>query len=194
MIDYNNIDWAERFTVSPESPSGLVYRVNVYTGRTGKSLIKSAGDFAGCMSCKKDGSPKSWEVGYNSKLYKVHRIVYVLFHGKIENDLVVDHIDGNPFNNRVENLRLVHKAVNHRNAKKFSNNTSGHAGVYWQEMNKGKHLYAVAEAMFMGKKFVKCFGTHKYDDPLKEAILWREEKLAELNAEYGAGYTQRHGS
>lgn len=194
MTDYNKIDWAQRFATSPTSPSGLIYRVNVYTGKTGKTIIKSAGDFAGCMSYNKDGSPKSWEVGYNSKLYKAHRIVYVLYHGEIDNNLVVDHIDGNPFNNSIDNLRLVYKAVNHRNAKKFSNNTSGHAGVYWQEMNKGKHLYAVAEATFMGQRFVKCFGTHQYADPLKEAVQWRERKLLELNTDFGAGYTQRHGS
>lgn len=194
MRDYNSIEWAGRYALSSDSPSGLTYKINIYAGRTGKTLIKAAGDFVGCRSYNKDGSPKCWEVGYNSRLYKAHRIVYVLAHGQIDDNLVVDHIDGNPFNNRIENLRLVHKAVNHRNAKKFSNNTSGHAGVYWQEMNKGKHLYAVAEAMFMGKKFVKCFGTHHYEDPLKEAILWREKKLAELNTEHGAGYTQRHGS
>lgn len=194
MIDYNKINWSERFRLSPESPSGLIYKISIFTGRTGKSLIKAKGDSAGCKSFNKDGSPKAWEVGYNSKLYKAHRIVYTLAHGEIDNDLVVDHIDGNPFNNSVENLRLVPKAVNHRNSKKFSNNTSGHTGVYWQYMNKGKHLYAVAEAVFMGEKVVKCFGTHAYENPLAEAVAWREKQIENLNLKYGAGYTDRHGS
>lgn len=193
MIDYNDIDWSERFAVSEESPSGLVYKRNVYAGKTGNSLIKSKGETVGCRSYDKAGNPKSWEVGYNCKLYKAHRIVYVLYHGHIDGNLVIDHIDGNPFNNQVQNLRQILKSENHRNAKKFSNNTSGHAGVYWQEMNRGKHLYAVAEVTHHGEKSVKCFGTHQYANALAEAVSWRQSKIQELNDIFNAGYTDRHG-
>jgi hypothetical protein len=37
----------------------------------------------------------------------VHRIVWQAFHGKIENGLQINHIDGNKKNNRLENLELV---------------------------------------------------------------------------------------
>ena len=193
IIDYNNIDWSERFAVSEDSPSGLIYTKSIYAGKTGKSLIKSAGESVGCKSYDKLGNPKSWEVGYNSKLYKAHRIVYVLWHGHINSSLVIDHIDGNPFNNQISNLRQIPKSENHRNARKFRNNKSGHAGVYWQEMNKGKHLYAVAEVTYDGKKSVKCFGTHQYADALSEAVNWRQMRIQELNNDFAAGYTERHG-
>lgn len=193
MINYSEINWAEYFKYDEDSPSGLIWIKNRYAGKTGKTLIKSAGDSAGSKSHNPDRSPKSWEVGFNSKLYKAHRIIYTLLLGKIPDGLVIDHIDGNPFNNRIENLRAIPKDKNHRNSKKPSDNTSGYTGVYWQTMNKGKHLYAVAEIHYKGTKEVKCFGTHQYENPLEEAIKWRETKLNELNQLYDAGYTDRHG-
>jgi hypothetical protein len=43
-----------------------------------------------------------------------HRIIWKLFYGK-DPDQVIDHIDGNPSNNRIENLRDVSPAKNAQN-------------------------------------------------------------------------------
>jgi hypothetical protein len=43
-----------------------------------------------------------------------HRIIWKLIHGK-DPDQVIDHIDGNPSNNRIENLRDVSPAKNAQN-------------------------------------------------------------------------------
>lgn len=51
--------------------------------------------------------------------------------GPIPIGLVIDHIDGNPQNNRLENLRLVTQKTNSRNCRISTNNRSGHLGVYW---------------------------------------------------------------
>lgn len=47
------------------------------------------------------------QVGLRGKLFWVHRLVYEAFHGKLIDGLVIDHIDGNPLNNNVSNLRQI---------------------------------------------------------------------------------------
>ena len=48
----------------------------------------------------------------------------------------VDHIDGDPTNNRRANLRLCSHADNHKNLRKPTNNTSGYKGVSWCKQKK----------------------------------------------------------
>ena len=69
------------------------------------------------------------------KVFKVHQIIYFMVSG-IEPLQIVDHIDGNPLNNKFDNLRLTTESGNNRNAKMKSNNTSGVTGVYWHKRGK----------------------------------------------------------
>jgi hypothetical protein len=70
--------------------------------------------------------------------YLLHRIVYKMFNGECNG--VIDHIDGNPANNRIENLRLATMEQNQRNAKLRKDNTSGIKGV---SFDKSKNLWRV---------------------------------------------------
>lgn len=49
------------------------------------------------------------------RIYFVHRLVWETFVGKIPEGYELDHIDGNPQNNRLENLRCVTHLENMRN-------------------------------------------------------------------------------
>lgn len=61
-----------------------------------------------------------------------HRAAWAIVHSAWP-DGEVDHIDGNPTNNRISNLRVVSHLVNCRNQKLRSTNTSGVCGVdYFQ--------------------------------------------------------------
>lgn len=53
----------------------------------------------------------------------VHRLVYETFIGSIPKDMLVDHIDGNRANNKLNNLRLVTQSENMKNSM-----ANGHAG------------------------------------------------------------------
>jgi hypothetical protein len=59
----------------------------------------------------------------------VHRIIWEMHNGKIPDGFVIDHIDCNKSNNRLENLRLANSLENARNRPKDYNSTSGYKGV-----------------------------------------------------------------
>lgn len=61
----------------------------------------------------------------------VHRIIWVWMTG--EQPDTIDHIDGNGLNNKWSNLRSVPFAVNGRNQKLHSTNTSGTSGVTYRK-------------------------------------------------------------
>lgn len=127
----------------------------------------------------------------------VHRVVWMLHNGLLDENDVVDHIDGDPSNNTIANLRLVSVAENQRNVKKSSRNKSGTTGVCYTHgtYNGNKYFYWKATWYDIdGKQKAKVFSESKYgyDEAKQLAISFRESKINELNA-CGFGYTERHG-
>lgn len=62
-----------------------------------------------------------------SKNYWLHKLIY-LYHFN-QNPKFIDHIDNNPLNNKIENLRPCDLAQNAWNRKMPSTNTTGFKGV-----------------------------------------------------------------
>jgi hypothetical protein len=92
----------------------------------------------GSLYWRDSGEKAGWvdEVGYNhirleGKLYLEHRLIYLLHHCTLPP--LIDHIDRNPLNNRLENLRGADKKVNAINSGLPANNKSGVKGVSWHK-------------------------------------------------------------
>lgn len=64
---------------------------------------------------------------YGLDTYYAHRLVWQYHHGVVPKAL--DHIDGDPKNNRIENLRECTPGQNQHNSRRKSNNRSGYKGV-----------------------------------------------------------------
>jgi hypothetical protein len=89
---------------------------------------KKAGMIAGVG--RADGYKR---IGINGVQYLTHRLVFLFHHGYLPK--MLDHIDGNPSNNVIENLREVNDLQNSQNTKIRKDNTSGVKGVYWHKEN-----------------------------------------------------------
>lgn len=70
-----------------------------------------------------------YKVCLNSKEYKVHNILFMLYTGNSSIN-IVDHIDGDTTNNLANNLRSVTKTENAKNRKLNANTSTGFKGVH----------------------------------------------------------------
>jgi hypothetical protein len=70
------------------------------------------------------------------KLKQLNRIVCCAFKINHDDKECVDHIDTNPLNNNISNLRFATRSENGMNRSKQCNNTSGVVGVCWHKPNK----------------------------------------------------------
>lgn len=75
-------------------------------------------------------------IGIENKEYQYHRVLWVMHHGTIPTNKQIDHIDHNPLNNHITNLRLVSDAENKLNLPMRKTNKSGYRGVHWDKQRK----------------------------------------------------------
>lgn len=73
-----------------------------------------------------------------NKRYQAHTLAWFYVHEEWVK--IIDHIDGNPSNNAISNLRPCTQSENCMNRTKKTKAASGHKGVYW---NENKKLYVV---------------------------------------------------
>lgn len=75
------------------------------------------------------------QISVDGILHRAHRLVWLYTHGYLpENE--VDHINRNRSDNRITNLRHVSRKCNSHNCKVSDKNSSGVAGISWDNKNK----------------------------------------------------------
>ena len=120
-------------------------------------------------------------ISFKGRTYRAHRIIAVIkgLISHYKDHVEIDHIDGDPTNNRPENLRAVSRLENTRNQKIHKTNRSGISGVFQQRDRPGW----VAQ-IYIGNGKKLYLGTF---DNLLDAAATRKSKEAEL------GYFKNHG-
>jgi len=97
----------------------------------------------------------------------VHRLIALSFIPNPYNKPFVDHIDKNPLNNNIENLRWVSLSENKMNSTKYKNNTSNQTGVYFR---KDKNKWEVKISVNGIKKHIGLFTN------FEDAVIARKEQ------------------
>lgn len=178
----------EYFRLDETSPSGLVRIRSKWNNPIPSQNV-------GVKSFETNGDPNGWTLRFKNKEYKVHRIIWTLVHGEIDPYLVIDHLDGNPFNNRIDNLRLKAQKDNMRNQRLHSNSTTGHSGIHLMNDTKGYQYYVARWNEIDGYRKSKCISILEFgkSTALSLCIEYREKQIQRLISE-GADYTERHGT
>jgi hypothetical protein len=99
---------------------------NLYWKQTKGRIL--AGSIAGTKS------HHYWQVCIDYVIYRNHRLIWTYHHGT--NPKNIDHVNGDTFDNRIENLRECNKSENQHNRKLNKNNSSGVKGVSWSKQKK----------------------------------------------------------
>jgi len=114
-----------------------------------------------------------YQICINYKIYRTHRLIWIFHNGNTED--CIDHINGNTFDNHIENLRICDLAKNSWNSKIRKNNTSGVKGIGWCLQKKKWRARVVCK----NKEFHVGF----FDD-LEKAKIKIKEKRQELHKEF----------
>ena len=135
------------------------------------------GDIVSCYSNGKQKYPMIHLPKTRKSIKRCH-LLCLLRGISIPEGSIIDHIDGDVFNDKRDNLRIITQAQNNKNRCKRSDNTSGITGIRWSDY----HKHYVIRKTVNGKRISRSRKT------LKEAKKVLQE-LQSLDLEY----TKRHG-
>lgn len=173
------MNWLDWFYYDETSPTALRWKVR--RGQRGK-IDGVAGYRCG----------KYYRVQVDGRGYLTSRVLWEMTQYEIPDGYIIDHIDGNPSNNLLSNLRCIEEGMNARNCRKRRDNKTGMTGIC-ERVIDGIRYYA-AQWMLEGKVYGKYINRDKLGDEeaLRLAIEARDNAIHKLN-KMGAGYTDRHG-
>lgn len=114
---------------------------------------------------------------HNGIVYLNHRLIWLMHYGWLPK--LIDHVNGNKTDNRIENLRQATPQQNQHNAKRRVDNKSGVKGVVWRKDSRKWR----ADIQVNGKR--RSLGCFDSIENAKEFIMLTREMLHENFANNG---------
>jgi hypothetical protein len=137
-----------------------------------KGIAKS-GDIAGSLDNKGYIS-----IGVDGKYIGAHRAVFLYFKGYLPK--FIDHIDGNPINNNIENLRPANFLSNGANSKKQATHKGRPTSSKWKGVSYNKASGKFVAMVCSNGRHFYCGRFNSEDD----AAMAYNEKAVELFGEF----------
>ena len=176
---YPSIEWL-RDTYIYDTETGSVLYKETY-GTRGRRHKRSLTVVGWIKRDKKTGySCRACRFYYDDGTYKhtnVSRVAWAMSKGEWPKG-ELDHIDGDPFNNKISNLRDVEHITNGRNQRTPTNNSSGVCGVYF---DRRRGCYFASIKVNYKNMYLGSYQT------LEEAAKARKK------AEIDYGFHENHG-
>jgi hypothetical protein len=103
----------------------------------------------------------------NGKNIRIHQLVYYSFNGGSPSGMkyVIDHIDGNKFNNNLENLQLISQAENVNKRENIVHNLPNYISAFPYHRDRNRLMYVYRRRI--NGKTVKLKGSLSLQDILK---------------------------
>lgn len=138
---------------------GIIYRINTGGARVVAGSVNSSG---------------YTKILIGGKLMYAHRFIWAHYYLEIP-PRIIDHIDGNPLNNSIANLRAATGRLNQLNRRVSRNNTTGYTGVsYMCRLGKYKAvIYKNSKPIYLGL----------FDTAEDASEAYRKEKEKQINNE-----------
>jgi len=141
----------------------------------GKLFRRSDNKLMGCYSTKHH---RYVRIGIDGQNYKLHRIIFLYHKGYMPK--LIDHINGDRYDNRIENLREANTYQNRQNSRIYSTSKSSVKNVYWNSsMNKWR-----VSMHINGKKH--CFGHYADLEEAKQVATSMRDKYFKDFANHGS--------
>ena len=141
----------------------------VWTARVANRI--HVGDVAGRLG-KRNGGKQDWQFMFKGNNYLVSRAVWYLSTGEDPAEKLVDHIDKNPLNNNLSNLRLADVMLQNNNKSIRRNNKSGAQGVSRNtQINKWRADVRVkGKTMYLGSYTCLLEAAAAYNDAVQKHL------------------------
>jgi hypothetical protein len=151
---------------------------NIFEYKDGELYWKNHERYKGKRAgAKRNDGYRMVQINMGQGLYQrtlTHRVIFLMHHGYLPE--VVDHIDRDRSNNKIENLRGCTFQENLWNQGVRKNTKSGYKGVYYDKKRDAWNVYIAID------KKLKYFGSYKnIEEAKKKADFVRKQHRKEFH-------------
>lgn len=167
LLEYDSIEGTLIWLPRPRSMFGSD---RIWRGWNSKFAGKAAGNkkkFPGT------DRPMNWHVSIHWVKHCAHRVIWEMVNGPIPDGHEIDHIDGNPWNNKLNNLRLATRSQNCFNKSVGGNCKVRARGVRLENGRYSVRVTANRKTIYAGSFLL-----------IEDAVGARNEAARKIHGEY----------